>query len=96
MLLLWAGSAAAHVHTDPSSVTAGTEATVGFGVEHGCDGSPTVAMRFKIPAEVTDAKGVAKTGWTVENGLGTVTFSGGSLDRTRPTTSTSASPCPPA
>ncbi|MGD9750459.1 MAG: YcnI family protein [Acidimicrobiia bacterium] len=79
LLLLWAGSAAAHVHTDPSSVTSGTEATVGFGVEHGCDGSPTVAMRFKIPAEVTDAKGVAKTGWTVENGSGTVTFSGGSL-----------------
>lgn len=74
-----AGVAAAHVDPDPTSVTAGTEVTVAFGVEHGCDESPTVAMRFKIPAEVTDAKGVAKTGWTIDNQRDVVTFSGGEL-----------------
>lgn len=74
-----AGVAAAHVDPDPTSVTAGTQVTVAFGVEHGCDESPTIAMRFKIPAQVTDAKGVAKTGWTIDNQRDVVTFSGGEL-----------------
>ena len=31
----------------------------GFTVTHGCDDSPTVAMRFQIPPAIADAKGVA-------------------------------------
>jgi len=53
-----ASPAFAHIHTDPAAVEAGTEATVGFIVEHGCEGSPTVKVEIQLPDGATDISGV--------------------------------------
>jgi uncharacterized protein YcnI len=36
-----------------------------FNVGHGCDGSPTVAVRLKIPEGVTNVKPQLKPGWQI-------------------------------
>jgi uncharacterized protein YcnI len=74
------GTALAHIESDPGAVEAGKTATVGFVVEHGCEGSPTVELRFQVPAEVTQAQPVDKAGWTTAVDDRVVSFSGGSLD----------------
>ena len=79
-VLVGSGIAAAHIDSDPAAVAAGSAATVGFGVEHGCDGSNTSAVQIKIPDSVTDAKPVDKAGWTTTATDDTVTFTGGDLD----------------
>jgi periplasmic copper chaperone A len=79
VLAIGAGMALAHVDPDPLAVEAGTTATVGFKIEHGCDGSPTTALQFKIPSEVTNVKPVDKPGWTTAVAGDLVTFTGGPL-----------------
>ncbi len=79
VLAVGTGMALAHVDPDPLAVEAGTTATVGFKIEHGCDGSPTTALQFKIPAEVTNVKPVDKPGWTTAVAGDLVTFTGGPL-----------------
>ena len=81
-LLLTAGIASAHIESDPAAVEAGTAATVGFAVEHGCEGSPTTELRFQVPETVTDAQPVDKNGWTTSIDGRVVTFTGGSLGPT--------------
>src|SRR6476659_5927476 len=71
--------AAAHIETNPPAVQAGTQATVGFVVEHGCGESNTTGMDIKLPAGITDAT-ASKPGWTVTVADGVVRFSGGDLD----------------
>lgn len=83
-LLVGVGMAAAHIEPDPAAVAAGSVATVGFNVEHGCDGSNTTELQIKIPDGVTDAKPVDVAGWTAIAAAGTVTFSGGNLDAETP------------
>lgn len=62
-------AALAHVVAHPNTAVAGMSFTAGFVVAHGCDGSPTVALRVTLPDGVTAAKPDAKAGWTiVENG----------------------------
>ncbi len=78
-VLLGAALAAAHIETDPPAVQAGTQATVGFVVEHGCGESNTTGMDIKLPAGITDAT-ASKQGWTVSVADGVVRFSGGDLD----------------
>ena len=78
--LMASGVSYAHVEPDPTAVEAGKSATVGFAPGHGCDGSPTISLAFKVSASVTDAVPVDKAGWTGEAKDGVVTFSGGSLD----------------
>ena len=80
--LMVSGVSYAHVEPDPIAVEAGKSATVGFAPGHGCDGSPTISLAFKVPASVTDAVPVDKAGWTGEAKDGVVTFSGGSVDAT--------------
>jgi uncharacterized protein YcnI len=80
--LMVSGVSYAHVEPDPIAVEAGKSATVGFAPGHGCDGSPTISLAFKVPATVTDAVPVDKAGWTGEAKDGVVTFSGGSVDAT--------------
>ena len=75
-----AGPALAHIHPDPGAVAAGSSATVGFGVEHGCDGSPTVEVAIQLPDGFTDVAAVDKDGWTAAVAGQVVTYSGGSLD----------------
>jgi periplasmic copper chaperone A len=85
-VLIGAGIAEAHIETDPPAVAAGSAASVGFNVEHGCDGSNTTELQIKIPDGVTDAVPVDKPGWTSAVAGDAVTFSGGDLDATTPDT----------
>lgn len=74
-----AGPASAHIHTDPPAVEAGAESTVGFIVEHGCDGSPTTQMEIQLPDGATGIEGVDDAGFTSTVDGQVVTFAGGSL-----------------
>lgn len=74
-----AGPAAAHVHTDPSAVQAGTEATVGFIIEHGCDESPTTKMEIQLPDGASGISGVDGNGFTSAVDGQVVTFTGGEV-----------------
>ena len=60
-----ATSAHAHVTAQPNSGAAGTYFETFLGVPHGCEGSSTLAVRVKIPAEITGVKAQFKAGWTV-------------------------------
>ncbi len=60
-----AGAAQAHVVLSPSTAPAGGYYAGELRVSHGCDGSPTVALRVEIPAGVVSAKPQPKAGWTV-------------------------------
>ena len=73
-------AACAHVVSQPNSAVAGASFTAGFAVMHGCDGSPTVALRIKLPAGVTAAKPLPKEGWTVTEAAGEIAWRGGSID----------------
>jgi uncharacterized protein YcnI len=77
--LLIAGPASAHIHTDPEAVEAGSDATVGFIVEHGCEGSPTTKVEIQMPDGFTDIAGVDAAGFTSSVSGQVVTFSGGTL-----------------
>ena len=79
---LFAGVSYAHVETEPAAVEAGKSATVSFSPSHGCDGSPTISLAFKMPGSVSTAVAIAKTGWETSTADGVVTFSGGSLEAT--------------
>jgi uncharacterized protein YcnI len=74
-----AGPASAHIHTDPEEVVAGTENTVGFIIEHGCDGSPTTKVELQMPDGTTGIEGVDGNGFTAGVDGQVVTFSGGTL-----------------
>jgi uncharacterized protein YcnI len=95
-LVVGAGMASAHIAPDPIAVQAGTPATVSFLVEHGCAGSDTTALDIKIPDSITEAKPVAKAGWTAIIEAGVVHFSGGTLDAKTPDTFTIAFTAPSA
>jgi uncharacterized protein YcnI len=86
VLVVGAGVASAHIDPDPAAVEAGTPATVGFGVEHGCEGSPTIALDIELPEELTDTEPVAKPGWEATIDGRVLTFSGGPLDADTPDT----------
>jgi uncharacterized protein YcnI len=78
-LVITAGAAAAHVETDPSTVKPGKAVTVAFTPEHGCEDSPIIEMKFRVPKDAEDASPVAKDGWTTKATARTVTFTGGSM-----------------
>lgn len=73
-------AAYAHVVAQPNTAVAGASFTAGFLVAHGCDGSPTVALRIKLPAGVTAVKPLPKEGWTVTEAAGEIAWRGGSID----------------
>jgi periplasmic copper chaperone A len=65
LALAVAGSpASAHIDPDPKEAQAGSRLTVGFTVEHGCDGSPTVRLDMRLPAGVVDPVAEPVDGWT--------------------------------
>lgn len=74
-----AGPASAHVHTDPSAVQAGAKATVGFTIEHGCEGSPTTKMEIQLPDGTSAISGVDGNGFTSSVAGQVVTFTGGEV-----------------
>jgi periplasmic copper chaperone A len=87
-VLLLAGTASAHIDPTPAAIEAGAAVTVGFGVEHGCDGSPTIQVQIQIPDGVSDAQPVDQEGWTASTSDGAdgqvVTFADGLLDPDTP------------
>ena len=99
VMLVGAGLASAHVDPDPPAVEAGASATVGFGVEHGCEGSPTVEVQIELPATITDAAPVEKSGWDAVIDGGVLTFSRASCCsrrcRSAPTARSPGSKWPP-
>jgi uncharacterized protein YcnI len=77
--------ATAHVGTLPSEVHKGGTFEVGFGIGHGCEGSPTVAVRLQVPDGVSSVRPVVKPGWTIElvkdgDRVTQVNWTGGSVD----------------
>jgi periplasmic copper chaperone A len=76
-LVLGAAGAAVFVCTASAHVTLETaEAPVGapykavLRVPHGCEGSPTTALRVRIPEGMIAVKPMPKPGWTVETVTG--------------------------
>jgi periplasmic copper chaperone A len=61
-----AGIAVAHVTVNPREAPAGGFARLDFRVSHGCDGSPTTAIRIQIPSGVVSVVPQNKPGWTVD------------------------------
>lgn len=77
------GVVSAHIDPDPAEAQAGSRLTVGFTVEHGCEGSPTVQLDMRLPEGVTDPTTEPIDGWdgSIEtvDGEVIVTFAGGPL-----------------
>ena len=66
VLLVAAGSAQAHVTANPNEAPADSYFRTALRVGHGCAGSPTTAVRVKIPDGVMAVKPQVKPGWTIE------------------------------
>lgn len=58
--------AAAHITFEGKEVKAGATTKFVLRVPHGCAGSPTVAVRIAIPAELSEVKPQPKPGWTLD------------------------------
>ena len=56
-------TASAHVTLEQNEAPAGSFYKAVLRVGHGCDGSPTVRLRIRIPAGVQQAKPMPKPGW---------------------------------
>jgi uncharacterized protein YcnI len=63
--MLACSTAYAHVTAQPGEAYAGTVNEIRLRVPHGCEGSPTIALRVKMPDDVVSAKPEFKAGWTV-------------------------------
>ncbi|HAP76861.1 MAG TPA: hypothetical protein DCR14_12345 [Acidimicrobiaceae bacterium] len=74
-----ASPALAHIDPDPTEAQAGSEVSVGFTVQHGCDGSPTVQLDMRLPDGVSAPAAEPPDGWTGQVEGNVVTFEGGPL-----------------
>lgn len=63
ILLFAASSAAAHVTATPSEAPAGTRVTLTLRVGHGCEGSPTTAIKVDLPVAAGWVSPQSKDGW---------------------------------
>ncbi|MCB0977811.1 MAG: DUF1775 domain-containing protein [Acidimicrobiales bacterium] len=82
LALLASAPASAHIEPDVEKVQAGQEATVGFVVEHGCDGAATTRIEIKVPDDVTDFAAGTLDGWTSKVEGHVVSFEGNLPDHT--------------
>lgn len=64
LLALPALPAAAHVELEKAEATPGATFKAVLKVGHGCDGSPTTALRVSLPDELAAITPLPKTGWT--------------------------------
>ena len=69
----------AHIDPDPTEAQAGSNLSVGFTVEHGCDGSPTTSLDMRLPDGVTEVAPEAPDGWAGSITDNAITFEGGPL-----------------
>lgn len=65
VLFLGLSSAFSHVVLDEPAALAGRGYKASLRVGHGCDGSPTTAIKVLIPAGFQGAKPMPKAGWTL-------------------------------
>ncbi|MDB5849509.1 MAG: nuclear export factor [Rhodoferax sp.] len=65
-----ASAAFAHVSLDEPAALANNGYRAVFNVGHGCDGSPTKAIRVSIPAGFRGAKPLPKAGWVLSTQVG--------------------------
>lgn len=72
-------SAFAHIDPDPKNAPAGSEQSVGFTVQHGCERSPTIQLDMRLPDGTTKPVPEAPAGWTATVADNVVTFVGGPL-----------------
>jgi len=79
VVLSFASPVLAHVDPDPEEAQAGSQLSVGFTVQHGCDGSPTVQLDMRLPDGVTGAEPEPPDGWTGTVEADVITFTGGPL-----------------
>lgn len=79
VLLSGSSTAVAHIDPDPTEAQAGSRLSIGFTVEHGCDGSPTTALDMRLPDGVTDPVPEPPDGWEGSVTDNVVTFTGGPL-----------------
>src|SRR3954465_10711728 len=61
--------ASAHIVLSQPSFEAGQNYAAFFRIEHGCEGSPTVALRVQIPSGVTVLQTPEKPGWKLEQSV---------------------------
>ncbi len=61
----------AHVSFETPQAEQGATYLGAFGINHGCDGEPTLKVRVQIPEGVIAVKPVPKAGWSVEIITGT-------------------------
>ena len=71
--------ASAHIDPEPAEAQAGSTLSIGFTVEHGCDGSPTTQLDMRLPDGVTGATPDVVEGWDGSVDDDVVTFVGGPL-----------------
>jgi len=90
-LSMGAATAFTHIALQDGAAAAGASYRATFRVGHGCEGSPTTAVRVSIPAGFNGAQPMPKPGWTVTTTVGKLaapyeshgkTFSDGVLEVT--------------
>lgn len=69
----------AHVDPDPTEAQAGSQLSVGFTVQHGCEGSPTVQLDMRLPEGLSAAQPEPPDGWIGMVEADVITFTGGPL-----------------
>lgn len=74
-----ASPALAHIDPDPTEAQAGSEVSVGFTVEHGCEGSSTAQLDMRLPEGATNPVPEPPGAWTGSVDGNVVTFEGGPL-----------------
>lgn len=60
------GSASAHVSIAEDEVEAGSSAVLTFSLGHGCEGSPTTAVRIQLPESIPTVTPTRNAFWDVE------------------------------
>src|SRR5258705_727724 len=61
----------AHITLERSEAPVGSSYKAVLRVPHGCDGSPTTAIRIRLPAGIIAVKPMPKPGWQLEAKTGT-------------------------
>jgi periplasmic copper chaperone A len=62
---LAAGDAAAHVTANPNQAPADSWFRTALRVSHGCEGTPTIAVRVQLPDGVVSVRPQMKPGWDI-------------------------------
>ena len=70
MVFVAHGAAVAHITLEQQEAAAGSTYKAVLRVGHGCEGSPTTAIRVRIPDGVIAVKPMPKPGWQLETKRG--------------------------